>query len=49
MLKWSRKVTEKTPKDPHLPTLRWTEQDQYINNNKEKTKILAERFFPSIG
>ena len=49
MLKWSRRAAEETPGDPHLPALRRTEQDQYTNNNKEKIKILVERFFPGIG
>ena len=40
---------KKTLKDPHLPTLYQTEQDQYINNNKEKIKILVERFFLDVG
>ena len=49
MSKWSRRVAGETPGDPHLSILRRTEQDQYTNNNGEKTKILVERFFPSIG
>ena len=49
MSKWSRRVAGETPEDPHLPALRWTEQDQYTNDNGEKTKILAKRFFPNTG
>ena len=49
MSKWSRRVAGETLRDPYLPVLRQTEQDQYTNNNGEKTKILAERFFPSTG
>jgi len=49
MSKWSRRVEGETPGDPHLPALRRTEEDQYTNNNGEKTKILAERFFPSAA
>ena len=48
MSKWSRRVAGETPGDPYLFILRRTEQDQYINNNREKTKILAERFFPGM-
>jgi hypothetical protein len=46
MSKWSRRVIGETLGDLHLPTLRRTEQDQYTNDNEEKTKILVERFFP---
>jgi len=49
MLKWSRRVAGEILGDPHLPTLYRIEQDQYINDNREKTKILVERFFPSAG
>ena len=49
ILKWSRRVAGEILRDPYLPTLRQTEQDQYINNNREKTKILVKRFFPSTG
>ena len=49
MLKWSKWAAEETLKDPYLPVLCQTEQDQYINNNKEKIKILAERFFLGAG
>ena len=49
MLKWSRWAAEETLGDPYLSVLRWTEQDQYTNNNEEKIKILAERFFPGAG
>ena len=49
MSKWSRRVAGETLGDPHLPTLRRTEQDQYTNDNGEKTKILVERFFPGTG
>ena len=49
MLKWSRKVAGETLGDFYLPALRQIEQDQYTNNNREKTKILVERFFPNTG
>jgi len=35
--------------DPHLPELRRSTQDPYTDNNEEKTRILAERFFPNTG
>ena len=47
--KWSRRVAGETLKDSYLPTLHQIEQDQYKNNNREKTKILIKRFFPGTG
>ena len=49
MLKWSRKAAEEMPRDPYLFVLCWSAQDQYTNDNKEKTKILVKRFFPGAG
>ena len=49
MLKWNRRAAKETLGDPYLPALRRIEQDQYTNNNEEKIKILAERFFPGAG
>ena len=49
MSKWSRKATEEMPENPHLLTLCQSAQDQYTNDNKEETKILAKRFFLSTG
>ena len=34
--------------DPYLPILRQIVQNQYINNNEEKIKILVERFFLGV-
>src|SRR2546429_9812424 len=35
--------------DSHLPELRRLIQDPYTDNNEEKMRIFAERFFPNTG
>jgi hypothetical protein len=48
MSKWSRKTADAPRADPHLPVLRETPDHPLQQDNKEKTRILAEKFFSSI-
>ena len=45
--RWSRRVAGKPHVDPHIPALRRHEGDEPTHNNEEKTRILAEKFFPA--
>ena len=46
---WSRKCAGTPQDDPHLPDLRKSPDSPLTADNEEKTKILAERFFPTTG
>jgi hypothetical protein len=43
---WSRKRAGRPAQDPHIPPLRRTTQDTATDDNLEKARILAEKFFP---
>ena len=47
--RWSWKVGSGGQPGPHLPALRRTTHDQPTQDNAEKMKILAEKFFPATG
>jgi hypothetical protein len=44
--RWSRRRAGEAPTMPHLPALRRSPQDQPHEENSDKAKILAEKFFP---
>ena len=47
--RWSKQRASKPPAPPHLPPLRRSTSDPLQHNNEEKTRILAEKFFPTTG
>ena len=48
-MRWSQKCAGVPQDDPHLPDLRKSPDSLLTADNEEKTKILAERFFPTTG
>jgi hypothetical protein len=49
LARWSKRSAEKSQADPHLPALRRQAQEPTTQDNQQKTDILAEKFFPTIG
>jgi len=44
--RWSRRVAGKPHADPHIPALRRHEGETPTDDDNERTRILAEKFFP---
>ena len=44
--RWSRRAAGKPHADPHIPALRRHAEETPTDDDDERTKILAERFFP---
>jgi hypothetical protein len=44
--RWSRRVAGKAHTDPHIPALRRHEEEEPTEDNIERARILAEKFFP---
>ena len=47
--RWSRQVADKPHADPHLPALRRGEGDELTEDDEERSRILAEKFFPGAS
>jgi hypothetical protein len=46
--RWARRKAGRPRELPHLPPLRRDEHSPYTPDNREKTEILAEKFFPPL-